>query len=75
MSLGAEAVRTQSRELVLGKSLSEFMRTLGINSTSGGKRGEQTRLRNQMRRLFGCNVTLIYEDKKVSTKEKGTTLV
>ena len=25
-----EAVRTQSRELVLGKSLSKFMRTLGI---------------------------------------------
>ena len=26
-----EAVRTQSRELVLGRSLSEFMRKLGIN--------------------------------------------
>ena len=25
-----EAVRTQSRELILGKSLSEFMRTLGV---------------------------------------------
>ena len=56
-----EAVRTQSRELVLGKSLSEFMRTLGINSTSGGKRGEQTRLRNQMRRLFSAHVRLVYE--------------
>ena len=33
----SEAVRTQSRELVLGKSLSKFMRTLGINSTSGGR--------------------------------------
>ena len=57
-----EAVRTQSRELVLGRSLSKFMRTLGINSTSGGARGEQTRLRNQMRRLFGCTVQLIYKD-------------
>ena len=28
--LSTEAVRTQSRELVLGKSLSDFMRTLGI---------------------------------------------
>ena len=36
-----EAVRTQSRELVLGKfSLSKFMRTLGINSDSGGSRGD-----------------------------------
>ena len=43
-----EAVRTQNRELVLGRSLSKFMRTLGINSDSGGTRGEQTRLRNQM---------------------------
>ena len=57
-----EAVRTQSRELVLGRSLSKFMRTLGINSTSGGVRGEQTRLRNQMKRLFGCTVKLAYKD-------------
>ena len=54
-----EAVRTQSRELVLGKSLSKFMRTLGIYN-SGGK--PQTRLRNQMKRLFGCTVSMIYED-------------
>ena len=54
-----EAVRTQSRELVLGKSLSKFMRTLGVYN-SGGK--PQTRLRNQMKRLFGCTVSMIYED-------------
>ena len=45
----SEAVRTQSRELILGDSLSEFMRRLGIYSTSGDK---HTRLRNQMKRLF-----------------------
>ena len=33
----SEAVRTQSRELILGDSLSEFMRRLGIYSTSGDK--------------------------------------
>ena len=60
--LSTEAVKTQSRELVLGRSLSKFMRALGINSTSGGARGEQTRLRDQMNRLFGCTVQLIYED-------------
>ena len=59
--VSTEAVRTQSRELVLGRSLSKFMRTLGINSDSGGSRGELTRLRNQMRRLFSCHVQLIYE--------------
>ena len=57
--VSTEAVRTQSRELVLGHSLSEFMRTLGIYSTSGG---EHTRLRNQMRRLFQCHVQLVHED-------------
>ena len=62
-----EAVRTQSREIVLGRSLSKFMRALGINSTSGGSRGEQTRLRNQMKRLFGCTVSLIYQDERGET--------
>ena len=60
--VSTEAVRTQSRELVLGKSLYEFMRTLGMEDRSGSARGDRTRLRNQMRRLFGCSVTLIYED-------------
>ena len=57
----SEAVRTQSRELILGKSLSEFMRTLGIYSSSGEK---HTRLRNQMDRLFGCTVSMIYENER-----------
>ena len=35
------------------------MRKVGIYSTSGDK---HTRLRNQMRRLFGCTVSLLYED-------------
>ena len=54
-----EAVRTQCRELVLGDSVAEFMRKLGIYSTSGEK---YTRLRNQMQRLFHCQVELIYMD-------------
>ena len=57
--LGTEAVRTQSRVLVLGPSLAKFMKTLGVYN-SGGQ--PQTRLRNQMNRLFGCTVTLIYKD-------------
>ena len=57
-----EAVRTQSPELVLGDSLAEFMRKLDLYSTSGGTTGGRTRLRNQMRRLFGCTVSLIYAE-------------
>ena len=54
-----EAVRTQSRVLLLGDSVSEFMRKLDIYSSSGEK---YTRLHNQMRRLFNVHVQLIYED-------------
>ena len=59
-----EAVRTQSREIVLGKSLYEFMRKLGMEDRSGSPRGDRTRLRNQMKRLFRCTVSLIYEDER-----------
>ena len=60
--LCTEAVRTQSRVLILGDSVSGFMRKLDIYSTSGEK---YTRLRNQMKRLFGCTVTMIYKDENV----------
>ena len=58
--ISTEAVRTRSRVLILGKSLSEFMRALGIYSSHGRT---QTRLRNQMDRLFHASVELNYEDK------------
>ena len=56
--ISTEAVQTQSRELVLGNSLSEFMRALGIYSNSGRV---HIRLRNQMERLFQCHVQLVHE--------------
>ena len=57
-----EAVRTQSRDLVLGRSLSEFMRKLGLAPVGGGTTGARTRLRNQIDRLFNAHLSLIYED-------------
>ena len=42
------------------------MRKVGIYSTSGDK---HTRLRNQMRRLFGCTVSLLYEDARGEATE------
>ena len=57
-----EAVRTQIQVLVLGRSLAKFMRELGVYS-GGGREG--TKLRNQMRRLFGCTVQLTYKDANV----------
>ncbi len=61
-----EAVRTQSRELVLGSSLSGFMRRLGMAPIGGGSRGGRTRLRNQMKRLFNAHIQLAYEGEQVS---------
>ena len=61
-----EAVQTQKRELFLGASLSWFMRRLGMAPIGGGSRGERTRLRNQMKRLFNAHIQLAYEDGQVS---------
>ena len=52
--ISTEAVKTQSRELILGRSLSDFMRALGLEPVGGVR----TRLRNQMRRLFSAHVSL-----------------
>ena len=57
--ISTEAVRTQNRVLILGDSLSDFMRELGIYSSDGKA---YTRLRNQMNRLFNAHVRLIYKD-------------
>ena len=57
-----EAVRTQSRTLVLGRSLAEFMRKLELNPSGGSSRGDRARLQSQMQRLFGATVQLVYED-------------
>ena len=61
-----EAVRTQSRELFLGPSLSGFMRRMGMAPIGGGSRGARTRLCNRMKRLFNAHIQLAYEDKQVS---------
>ncbi len=69
-----EAVRTQSRELVLGRSLSEFMRRLNtLSSDSGGVTGVRTRVRTQMDRLFHAQISLVYEDER--GKESSSSLV
>lgn len=52
-----EAVMTQDPTLHLGRTLSEFLQKLGLSSR-GGKRGDITRLRSQMRRLFGSRLTI-----------------
>jgi hypothetical protein len=56
-----EAVRTKSRELELGDSLSAFMRDLDMVPT-GGRWGSITRLKDQTSRLFASTVSALYND-------------
>ncbi len=64
--MSTEAVRTQSQELLLGASLAEFMRVLGLQP-SGGKNGTITRLRKQAERLFMATLTMHWEDDDSTT--------
>lgn len=59
--LTTEAVRTQSRELFLGASLSQFMQELDMVPT-GGRWGSITRLKDQTARLFASTVSATYDD-------------
>ena len=58
--LTTEAVKTKSRELELGDSLSGFMAEMDMMPT-GGRWGSITRLKDQSRRLFASSITAVYE--------------
>ncbi len=66
-----EAVRTGDKRLNLGSSLASFMHQLGIMSDSGGSRGDRTRLKAQIDRLFNCHIDLVYEDRGVKITTGG----
>ncbi|MGP3508394.1 pirin (plasmid) [Paracidovorax citrulli] len=56
--LVTEAVATRSNVVVLGETLAQFLRaTIGVRAT-GGQQGTQTRLSDQMQRLFTSIVTV-----------------
>lgn len=63
-----EAVKTKSRRLELGNSLSAFMRELGLQPT-GGRWGSIPRLREQMKRLFRAKIS--FDLNQEATNEKG----
>lgn len=58
--LTTEAVRTKEREIVLGHSLSEFMRNLDITRSTGGKTGTLPRFKEQATRLFASTISCSY---------------
>lgn len=58
--LSTEALRTRSRDLTLGRNLSDFMRQLGLTPT-GGKNGTINRLMKQSERLFLASLVVRWE--------------
>ena len=55
-----EAVKTKISRLMLGASLADFMREVGLNpNTGGGARGDARRLHEQMQRLFSASITFV----------------
>ena len=56
----SEAVKNRSRDIVLGRSLSEFMRQLELAPT-GGRWGTIPMLKEQMKRLFSATVAFQYD--------------
>jgi hypothetical protein len=66
-----EAVQKRSREISLGRNVSEFMRDkLGMAMT-GGKNGTITRLREQLHRLTHATFKVVYRDAEVHAVSKG----
>lgn len=59
--ISTEAVRTKSRHLTLGRTLRGFMEELDLVPT-GGRWGSITRLKDQMKRLFGASISCTYDN-------------
>lgn len=58
--LTTEAVKTKEREILLGNSLSDFMRKIDMMPT-GGRKGSITRLKTQAIRLFSSSISCVYD--------------
>ncbi len=58
-----EAVKNKNKELILGESLSAFMRELNLIPT-GGRWGSITRLKEQMKKLLSASISCTYDDGK-----------
>jgi hypothetical protein len=59
--LCSEIVKTRSRDIYLGDSLSDFMKKMNLHVT-GGRWGTLTRFKEQLRRLFSAHISLTYKE-------------
>jgi Plasmid encoded RepA protein len=67
--LTTEAVRTKSKTIYLGESLADFLRQLKLGN-HGGVRGDITRLRNHLERLFGATISIHYHGARRKKSER-----
>lgn len=56
MHISSQAIKNQSKTVEIGRSIREFLLTLGIN-TNGGPRGGYTTFKKQMEALAACRMT------------------
>lgn len=69
--VATEAVRSQSPTIELGDSLRTFLRdVLDLRSAGGGARGSASRVKEQMKRLFGSMITAQYSGKLAEREGK-----
>lgn len=61
-----EAKKTESRRIYLGENLARFLHKIGLSST-GGKRGDITRVKTQMKKLIQTHITCTYRDQSKET--------
>lgn len=58
--LATEAVRTKQREIKLGRSLKQFMCSLGLKGLSGGNTGNSQGFKRQMVSLFSSSMSFYF---------------
>lgn len=60
----SEAVRTKSRQVRLGETLTDWMRRMGFRTASFGPRGSATLVRQQLDRLLACEWMIRWDSDK-----------
>ena len=59
-----EVVRKKERKIILGNSLSYYMRELGYTNIKGGKRGNINPVKEQTKRLFLSTISCTYSERE-----------
>ena len=66
--LTRQCLKTKSREIILGNTLTEFMDELQI-VPSGGRWGSVPQLRKQLTKLFNCRISFGYQSEGAEAKK------